>query len=119
MRRMFRGVRSVRGTVLSIISVVVLFLWMGPSLFVRNPHAPDPQAIHDLGPMAILGLVVLIVITSGSDAAITFSAAETDLLFPGPFTRRQLLLYKVAKVLLAALGTSLIFSFVLLRLTHN
>ena len=42
--------------------------------------------------------------------AISFRPAEVDFLFPAPFHRRELLIYKLAKMLLGTVFMALIFS---------
>jgi hypothetical protein len=56
---------------------------------------------------------------SFGENAIAFTGAEVDFLFPGPFTRRTLLGYKILKTALGTAITSLIFSVLLLRYSRS
>src|SRR5262249_58480123 len=48
------------------------------------------------GPFALLAMAVLTLLTSSSERAVLpFTPAEVNLLFAGPFRRRQLLSYKL------------------------
>ena len=61
-------------------------------------------AAAPFAPLALFGFTLLFVFTSAGEAAIYFTPAEVDLLFAAPFTRRELLIYKLAKT---ALGPGL------------
>jgi hypothetical protein len=50
---------------------------------------------------------------------VAFTPAEVDFLFPGPFSRRQLLGYKIARSAFSALFTATLFSFVFLRYAQH
>src|SRR5205823_11503667 len=62
-----------------------------------------------------LGSVLLTLLTTGGEKAIPFHPAEVDMLFSAPFTRRQILAYKIAKTFAGALLSALLLSGVLLR----
>ncbi len=115
-RRLTRGLRSVKGALLFAVGLVVIGLWLAPSVWQANAMArTDPQAVIDLAPVFLLASAILTVVTSGGEKAITFTPAEVDFLFPGPFTRRQLLVYKIGKSLVGIAFSSLLLSVVLLR----
>ena len=115
-RRMGRQARSVRGVVFLVIGVFVAATWVVPTVFLngRVPTA-DPSAVRAVAPVAILGFCVLNLISSAGERAVTFSPAEVDFLFPGPFTRRQLLAYKLLKTGLGGVLSALIFGLVMGR----
>ncbi len=71
--------------------------------------------VRTIAPFAILGFCLSNLFTSFGDSAIPFSGAEVDFLFTGPFSRRSLLGYKIAKTALGTTFTTLIFSILLLR----
>jgi hypothetical protein len=115
-RRLTRGVRSVKGAVLFVFGVAVVGLWLAPSVWQAHVVGrTDPRAVLDLAPVLLLASCLLTVITSGGEKAIAFSPAEVDFLFPGPFTRRQLLAFKIGKSLGGIAFSSLLLSVVLLR----
>lgn len=119
-RHSLRGARTPRGLTFLVLGIVVLTLWLGPALYraLRMPH-PDPQMVRTVAPFAILGFCLSNLFTSFGDAAIPFSGAEVDFLFPGPFTRRSLLGYKILKTALGTTFTTLIFSILLLRYSSS
>jgi hypothetical protein len=98
LRHSLRGIRTPRGLVFLLLGILVLSLWLGPALYraLRMPHA-DPQMVRTVAPFAILGFCLSNLFTSFGDAAVPFTGAEVDFLFPGPFTRRSLLGYKILK----------------------
>lgn len=50
------------------------------------------------------------IVSSAGDKAVAFTPGEVDMLFPGPFGRRELLVFKLTKSSLVALLTALIMS---------
>jgi hypothetical protein len=115
-RRSLRGARTPRRMVMFALGALILLLYLGPSLFFshRLPRS-DPQRVRTAAPFALLGICVLTLITSAGDRAISFTPGEIDMLFPGPFTRRQLIVYKLAKSTFAAMLSALFLSVVLHR----
>jgi hypothetical protein len=115
-RRMARSARTVRGIVFVLLGILAFVGWLGPSLFtaMRSRQA-NPQVIQTIAPFAILGFCLSNLFASLGEKAVAFSAAEVDFLFPGPFTRRSLLLYKIAKTGLGTLFTTIVFTAMLLR----
>jgi len=71
--------------------------------------------VRIVAPFAILSFCLSNLFTSFGDSAVPFTAAEVDFLFPGPFSRRSLLGYKILKTALGTTFTTLIFSVLLLR----
>ena len=66
--------------------------------------------IRTLGPLGLLALVLWSVATSWGDSAIYFSPADVDFLFPGPFSRRDLLLYKLSQSIRGNIAAGTFFS---------
>ena len=102
-RRLLRGVRSWRGALLLLFTLGFFAMAVGPQIFIAITMRGRPEAQHlsgafaPLAPLGLLGFTLLFVLTSAGEAAVYFTPAEVDLLFSAPFTRRDLLLYKVAK----------------------
>jgi len=121
-RRMVHGAASPRRAIFLALGVGVVVLWLGQLLFttvaVRNGHGHgrqlSPQEFRVFAPLGLLGICVLTIVSSAADKAIAFTPGEVDMLFPGPFTRRQLLGYKLLKSALAAMITALFLSLALL-----
>src|SRR5205814_10593130 len=80
----------------------------------RSPRT-DPAAVRDVAPVILLAMCLLTLVSSGGEKAIAFAPAEVDFLFPGPFTRRQLLAYKIGKSLAGVAFSSLLLSIVFLQ----
>jgi hypothetical protein len=116
LRRKLRGVRTPRGLTFLVLGILMMFAWLGPAIY-RAFHMPraDSQLVRTLAPFAILGFCLSNLFASFGDKAIVFSPAEVDFLFPGPFTRRQLLGYKILKTALGTTFTTVVFSILLLR----
>ena len=118
LRRIVRGARSPRRAVFLILGVGVIILWLGPAVFsrslLRHSHNAQlersPERFAAVMPLALLGICVLTIVSSAGDKAVSFTPGEVDLLFPGPFTRRELLIYKLSKSGAAALLTGLLAS---------
>jgi hypothetical protein len=119
LRRSVRGVKTVRGAVFLALGLGVFLMWLASSLVnaFLVPRA-DPIKIRTFFPMWMLAICVLNLATSAGERAIAFTPAEVDFLFPGPFTRRQLLAYKLTKSSLGAILTATLFSMIFLRYTQ-
>jgi Putative ABC exporter len=115
LRRIVRGARTVRGAVFFAFGVGIAVLWLGSVLLSAKMQRQDPEYVRGVLPLILLGICILTTMTSAGDKAVAFTPGEVDLLFPGPFTRRQLLLYKLIKNVFAAALSSLVISIALLR----
>ena len=115
LRRLARGARTVKGALLAAVGLAMFVLWLLPT-FIAVTQAPpvDPQQVRDLAPLALLGMTLAAVV-SGGDRALLFTPGEVNFLFAGPFTRRQLLGYKLLKAALGSLFMALAMSVALSR----
>jgi hypothetical protein len=103
-----RNVSSVRGVVYLIVGLFFFFLWLFSLLFSPSAaNRPNPEYVERFAPLVLLAGCVLNLLFSSGELTISFRPAEVDFLFPGPFTRRQLLLYKVAGIVAASLYQAL------------
>jgi Putative ABC exporter len=115
-RRTFRGARTVKGALLLLFSFGVLALMIVPSLvgaaFMRSAQGLPQfsQWIEPYVPLAILGFCLLMIFGPAGEMAIAFTPAETEFLFPGPFSRRELIIYKLVKLLLGGFFLALLLS---------
>ena len=115
-RGMRRQMRTVRGAIYTLLLVLVFGLMLVPSVITAWQSPPlDPELPRALLPPAMLAMFLMILLTGGLDAGVHFQPAEVDLLFPGPFTRRQLLLYRIVNTLVGLVLGSVFFSFMALR----
>jgi hypothetical protein len=119
LRRSFRGIKTVRGAIFFMLGLGTLLLWLGPQVMVMfvAGHAPrvDPQMLRDVLPLVLFGVSLMAVLSAARMEGIHFTAAEVDFLFSGPFSRRQLLFYKLSSGMVASLFVALIFSMMLMR----
>lgn len=113
MRRAVPALRTVKGALLATASLIVLAFWLGPSLWMSTYRLEDLSRVRQIGPQVLLGMFLLTLVSSSGDKAIVFVAAEVDWLFPGPFTRRHLLFYKIAKIIAGTLFSALVLFLVL------
>lgn len=112
-RRMAGGRSTPKRLVTFAFGVVVVLMWL---FAVMKARQSDPDNVQTAMPFVLLGICLLTIITSAGDKAIAFTPGEIDFLFAAPFTRRQLIAYKLLKSFLIALMTALFLSFVML---HN
>jgi hypothetical protein len=112
-RRMGRMLQSVKGIVLGLLGLLVFVPWLVSLFLGRGDRAGDPEGVRRYGALALLAYAVLQLAVAPAERAIAFSPAEVSLLFPAPFTRRQLLGYKMVvtglTVVLSALFLALVF----------
>jgi ABC-2 type transport system permease protein len=119
-RRMLRGVRTPRGLAFLVLGILVITSWLGPTIYraVKMPRT-DPDVVRTVAPFAILGFCLGNLVASFGENAVAFTGAEVDFLFPGPFSRRSLLAFKIIKSALGTIFTSLFFLVMLLRFSGS
>jgi hypothetical protein len=115
-RRFTRGAKTLKGGLFLAVGLAVFGFWLFPSIFTatRLPRT-DPADVRAVAPVALLIATLLTVLSAGGERAIVFTPAEVDFLFPGPFTRRQILLYRIIKSSTGATFSAAILSVVFLR----
>jgi hypothetical protein len=67
----------------------------------------DRARVAEFGPAMLLVYCVLNVVLSPNERTVYFSPAEVQFLFAGPFTRREILAYKILLTLLVSLPVTL------------
>jgi hypothetical protein len=115
LRRQFTG-GSLRRTAFGAVATVLFVFWfigaaVGAS--VQTPSAPE-QVLAIL-PLYLTAFALLPMITGNDDRAIAFTPAEIDFLFPGPFGRRDLVVFKLTKLVLSSLAAGVFFTLFLHR----
>lgn len=122
LRSLLRGARRPRGLVYLVIGGFVLGSWICGSLgslVVSNfGRSGTPTWLPMAVPLFLLAYTVscLLQLRAG---VITFTPAEIDFLFPGPFSRRELLTFKLAGKLLGTLFSALFVGLALQRQVHS
>jgi len=120
LRRVFRGTESTRKKAFLAVGFIVIVLWLlSAGLSAIKSKRSDPARVRTVVPLALLGVCLLTAVTSAGDKAIAFTPGEVDQLFPGPFSRRELLGYKLAKSAFFAVLSGLIMSVMLLPHAHS
>jgi hypothetical protein len=115
-RSMAGKLKSVRGAMLAAFTLLIFGMMFGPNLvmaFKLHDAGLAGRSADSFGEVITVVMflyVVLSVVTSLGERAIYFSPSDVDVLFPAPFSRRQILLYKILGSVTAALYVSLIVS---------
>jgi hypothetical protein len=118
-RRGLRQARTARGAVFFAFGLVAALGWLASVVMASRMDRADPRYVRDVLPLALLGITLLTALTSAGEKAIAFTGGEVDFLFPGPFTRRQLLLYKTCKGAFVSALSGLVFSAAVFRYTSH
>jgi hypothetical protein len=112
LRRLLRSTHTARGLLLLIAGVLFfgcIFLNPIVNYFLHPARTGNSEVVEHMRTYGALGLLAYCAMTllfSSGERAIFFSPAEVNFLFPGPFTRRRLLVYKITSSVLACLVTS-------------
>jgi hypothetical protein len=112
-----RKIRSLKGALLALVGSLVFLPWLITAVFApRLQTEAQLDAIRLYGPLGLFGYCLLNVVLSAGDRAVYYSPGEVNFLFCGPFAPRQLLLYKVAAGVGAAMLTA---PFMVLAFRHH
>lgn len=114
-RRMLRGGKSPARILVFLLGAGLCISWLAFASAINSKTRSDPSRVRAVMPLMLLGICIMTAITSAGDKAIAFTPGEVDQLFPGPFTRRELLAYKLLKSTLGALLTAAVLSIVMRR----
>jgi hypothetical protein len=102
LRRLGRNAATPRGALFLAAGLGFFLLILGPNIFLRafageGPLGPNYlEQTRRYGPLMLLVYCTMTVLFSSAEQGIAFSPGEVQFLFPGPFSRRQLLAYKIA-----------------------
>lgn len=114
LRYLLRSLRTLKGALLALVGVAVFVPWLLALILMPRPgDAVLGHNLRDAGPALLLLYCFMNVVFSTGERAIYFPPAEVNLLFPGPFGRRELLGYKIVSTLIISLPTALLMSLVL------
>jgi hypothetical protein len=106
-----------RGLLLVAFVLLVFAGMLLPNFLGPEVQRADPETVRTFAPLLILFFSLTSLLTSGAGKAIVFTMPEVEFLFPAPFTRRELLLYKLLGSVVGGAFTALFFSVVFLRFT--
>jgi len=108
-RRWGKNLRSAKGIGLTLLGLLIFVPWMGSILFTpKSVPAINVTSVRRFGPLVLLAYAFLSMIFSTGERALFFNPAEIAFLFPGPFSRKAILRYKVFGLFLGCLFSSLI-----------
>lgn len=96
LRRFGRSMRTVKGIALTVLGMAFFLPWLFSNLLLHT-HGGSQRLEHvrEYGPLVLLLYCLVTLLFSTGERAISFTPAEVNLLFSGPFHRRELLLYKI------------------------
>jgi hypothetical protein len=123
-RRTLASLKTPRGAAIMVATATFFALMVLPQLIVPILAAFSPVGaeanrqlveaampiVRTLLPLALLAFVMVSVGTGWGESAIYFTPADVDFLFPGPFSRRDLLLYKLSQSVRGSLVAGTFFS---------
>ena len=123
-RRIGRRLRTVKGALLTLFVGILLSLWfvLLVATALMQPHGERlgrPELARTYGPMALLAYCVLLLALPSNERMIAFTPAEVNLLFPAPFSRRQLLAYKIVVMALKSIAGTLILAVLFMQYAHH
>ena len=119
-RKAGRGLGTRRGALFFLLGLAVFVLWLVPPLVMSvRGEKGNIETFQTIMPLGILGMCLFSLMTSAGERAIYFSPGEVEFLFPGPFSRREILAYKLLGTVLNSLLGSLLFSLFVIRFTHS
>jgi hypothetical protein len=130
-RRFLKSLQTVRGALLLIVAVGFFGLMFLSSLVTLMVGALSPDIakmnrqmveasipyFQTLGPLVLLVLILLSVASNWGETAIYFTPADVDFLFAAPFSRRELLYYKLIQSIRTGVIVGTIFALVAVRYT--
>ena len=93
LRRLFFG--SVKRRLVTLFGLCIMALFALPQLFVSRPPFMSPDAVRTWLPLLIPFFTILQMFVRSRRDPMMFQPAEIDLVVPGPFSRRQLILYQI------------------------
>jgi hypothetical protein len=126
LRKALRAARTARGAVALIFSLGFIALAIMPqavAAFFMRDRAELAGIIADrlepFMPLLLTGFVLWFALTSAGARAIYFSPPEVDFLFPAPFSRRELLVFKLWKTAIGLFVFSLFVSLMTLNVFRS
>ena len=105
---------NVRGILLTLVGLSIFSTQFIGIFFARAGNKGEAiDATRRFGPLFLLAYCLLTLLFSPGEKAFAFTPAEVGMLFPAPFSRRQLLVYKVGGNLMLTLLSAIFFSAVM------
>ena len=117
LRRLWRASKTIEGAIKSLFALGFVLLLSAPLIMAALQQGADPPpaeiivatryVAHNVFPILLTGLFFAFLISPRTDHCLDFRPAEIEFLFPAPFSRRQLIIYKLLGVVTSTLAVSL------------
>jgi Putative ABC exporter len=116
-RFFFRGLRTVKGIAFALFGLFFFGMFVLNVLFINQTRSGasigmDPDVLRTNGPALLLLYCLLNLVMSTGEKGISFSPAEVAHLFPAPFSRREILAYKILFMVFLGLPTTLLLAMI-------
>jgi hypothetical protein len=104
LRRWGRNLRTAKGALLTLVGLLAFVPWLASVALSASQAGPARvESSRRLGPPLLLANCLLTLLFAKRGQGIPFTPPEVQFLFSGPFSRRQLLAYRVASNVASAL----------------
>lgn len=124
LRQMRRAIMTVRGALMTVFGLCMFMIGFLPALIqfamwrlkAEPGEAPPFIAVipeggmHTIVALGIMSFTILMLLIASRKSSIVFELCEIDLLFPAPFTNRELITYRLTKTCVPILITALFVS---------
>jgi hypothetical protein len=116
--------KTPKGAALGLFSLLLFGMMIGPNLALAfapgRPGVPfGAEFLREIVPPMMLLFVVLNCVSSIGERALYFTPSEVDFLFPAPFSRREILVFKILGSVTMAIYFGLFMPVFLLRFVHS
>ncbi len=116
LRRLSRSMFTKKGIAYTAVALFFLFAWIASALMgSSNPVTTDPLAVRKIVSTSLFSLWLLGMLATSRDNGLVFGMSEVEQLFPGPYRRRELLIYKIVGLAIALITAALMFSLLMTR----
>lgn len=104
-RRLLVGIRTPKGAFVSLCVLGFGLLILGPNIamYLGREGPPAGQRFLQYAPLGLFAYTVLTLVTAAGEKSLAFSPSEVDFLFTAPFSRRELLIYKILGTVISSI----------------
>ena len=119
-RKLVASMKTVKGMIVTLILLFCFGVMGLPSVLVAIGMERGPSFdFKPFAPFLLFAYFIFSMVTSIGDRSIYFTPSEVDQLFPAPFSRRELLGYKIISWAIAAFFMAVFFSIAFATYFHN
>ena len=119
LRRLLRTLKTPRKAIFLGAGLIWLGLMIVPNLLHQDKKFLPIETVQMVIPLGLCVAFFMGFLTSASEKTLVFTMSEVDFLFAGPFTRSELLGYKLFKTFWGILISTLFISIFTIRYTPN